>query len=100
MTGKINALVRRVVRAWRLSRPVRHGPVDEEEMAAVMDGTVRGARRGGVLERLAVADYDYKVHISTAAVLRALEEEDAAVAPPQGSRLRRFLRWLRSPRGR
>jgi hypothetical protein len=50
---------------------------DDERLSALLEGRVEGRQREDMLAHLAAADEDYEVFTDTAAVLRALEEEDA-----------------------
>jgi hypothetical protein len=50
---------------------------DDERLSALLEGRVEGRQREDLLAHLAEADDDYEVFANTAAVLRALEEEDA-----------------------
>lgn len=67
---------------------------DDERLSALLEGRVEGRQREEMLEHLAAADDDYEVFTDTAAVLRALEEEDArgqrGMAPPSMLRRRRW----------
>lgn len=49
---------------------------DDERLSALLEGRVKDRQREEMLAHLAAADDDYEVFTDTAAVLRALEEED------------------------
>ena len=58
-------------------------PMDHERIAALMDGRLEGRDRDEALASLAAADDDaLGAYADAAAVLRELEAEDAAAAPP------------------
>lgn len=57
---------------------------DDERLSALLEGRVAGRQRDELLARLAASDDDYAVFTDTAAVLRALEEEDARASPWRG----------------
>lgn len=60
---------------------------DDERLSALLEGRVEGRQREEMLAHLAAADDDYEVFTNTAAVLRALEEQDARpLAPPSTRR--------------
>jgi hypothetical protein len=55
---------------------------DDERLSALLEGRVDGRQRDELLAHLSASDDDYAVFTDTAAVLRALAEEDARAAPP------------------
>ena len=55
---------------------------DDERLSALLEGRVEGRQRDDLLAHLSAADDDYEVFTDTAAVLRALEDEDARVRRP------------------
>jgi hypothetical protein len=52
--------------------------MDVEEMGTLLDGTADEERRNALLARLSTADDDYDLFADTAAVLREIEDDDAA----------------------
>jgi hypothetical protein len=57
--------------------PVKEPREDDERISALIEGQVTGRQRDEMLARLAASDDDYEVFTDTAAVLQALEDEDA-----------------------
>lgn len=57
--------------------PVKEPREDDERLSALIEGQVTGRQRDEMLARLAASDDDYEVFTDTAAVLQALEDEDA-----------------------
>lgn len=55
---------------------------DDERLAALLDGKLDRREREQLLAELAASDDDYEKFADTASVLRQIEEEDAAAAPP------------------
>ncbi|HEX2076136.1 MAG TPA: hypothetical protein VHG08_00455 [Longimicrobium sp.] len=65
---------------------------DDERLSALIEGRVGGRQRDALLAHLSAADDDYAVFTDTAAVLQALEDEDA----PGGRVVALFPRpWVR-----
>lgn len=60
--------------------PVKKPNEDDERLSALLDGRVQGQQREELLAHLSANEDDYAVFTSTAAALRALEEEDARAA--------------------
>lgn len=65
---------------------------DDERLSALLEGRVEGRQREELLAHLSAADDDYEVFTDTAAVLRALEAEDARARRPVPPSMRR-RRW-------
>ena len=59
---------------------------DDERLAALLEGRLEGPERDELLAYLATADEDLQVFARTAAVLREMEEDEAAQAPQPGDR--------------
>jgi hypothetical protein len=59
---------------------------DDERLAALLEGRLDGPERDELLAYLATADEDLQVFARTAAVLREMEEDEAARAPQPGDR--------------
>jgi hypothetical protein len=57
--------------------PVKEPREDDERLSALIEGQVTGRQRDEMLARLAASEDDYEVFTDTAAVLQALEDEDA-----------------------
>ncbi|HEX2094875.1 MAG TPA: hypothetical protein VHG28_20920 [Longimicrobiaceae bacterium] len=55
--------------------------IDEERLAALLDGNLDAAERAELLARLAASDEDFRVFVETAAVLRRIEEAEAGTGP-------------------
>lgn len=82
---------------------------DDERLAALLDGRLKGPERDELLAYLAAADEDYHVLVETAAVLRDVEARDAhavrdgtepalAVESLPPSLTQRAAGWRRAPR--
>jgi hypothetical protein len=80
---------------------MRHTDIDDERIAALLDGRVEGEDRRALLAELAEADEDYRVFADAAAILREREEEattaqqtqaaEPAQVVPIGTRARRRI---------
>jgi hypothetical protein len=57
-------------------KPVNEPRHDDERLAALLDGRLKGPERDELLAYLAAADEDYHVLVETAAILREVEEQD------------------------
>jgi hypothetical protein len=84
---------------------VREPIHDDERLAALLDGWLTGEEREELLALLSLADEEYQILASTAAILLAVEEEEAMVFSParelrppsqvaKGGWLRRSPRWV------
>lgn len=60
---------------------------DDERLAALLEGRLEGPERDELLAYLATADEDFHVFAKTAAVLREMEEEEAAQARQAGEQV-------------